>query len=325
MKKHFLILLTALLSTAPLLAQYSPCYEAAFAEGKRLFEAKQYSEAKKYFNEAKDCPDSDTVAADEWIRKCKAKIAEINSNPPVLNKNVRIDKGETYIDVTIGEVSFRMIKVEGGTFRMGSADDESDEQPEHDVTLDSYYIGQTEVTQNLWEVVMGNNPSYFEGNQMPVENVSWNDCQAFITKLNQLTGKRFRLPTEAEWEYAARGGKFHEKTNYSGNEDVDRVAWYWGNSSEKTHPVKMKLPNALGIYDMSGNVMEWCNDWYDENYFVESPPKNPLGPSSGEKRVIRGGSWLSYDGDCRVSSRQRITPGYSGGRYGYGLRIVLSK
>lgn len=225
-------------------------------------------------------------------------------------------------------VSFKMISVEGGSFYMGCSSEEYNcfdaEAPQHHVTLSNYYIGETEVTQALWNVVMDNNPSLSIGDNLPVDNVSWNDCQNFILKLNKLTGKKFRLPTEAEWEYAARGGKFHENYEYSGSDDLNTVAWNWDNSSEDTHPVKTKSPNALGIYDMSGNVWEWCNDWYDENYYSISSSYNPLGPSSGEKRVMRGGSWCNTD-EGRVSRRRAILPSYSGGRYGYGFRLALSR
>ena len=210
--------------------------------------------------------------------------------------------------ITINGVSFTMIKVEGGTFQMGATSEQgndaySAEKPVHSVTLSDYYIGETEVTQELWEAVMGSNPSYFDGNlQRPVETVSWNDCQEFITKLNQLTGKNFRLPTEAEWEYAARGGNKSKGYKYSGSNTIDNVAWCDDdNSNSRTHDVKTKSPNELGIYDMSGNVYEWCQDWYG-NYSSGSQT-NPKGPSSGSGRVMRGGSWHYYAQICRVSYR----------------------
>ena len=147
-----------------------------------------------------------------------------------------------------------------------------DESPVHSVTLSSYYMGETEVTQALWKAVMGNNPSRFKGDNLPVENVSWNDCQEFIRKLKQKTGKNFRLPTEAEWEYAARGGKKSNGYKYSGSNNIGSVAWYDDNSSNQIHAVKGKRLNELGLYDMSGNVWEWCSDWYGqylESGFVE--------------------------------------------------------
>ena len=194
----------------------------------------------------------------------------------------------------VNGVSFTMIAVEGGTFKMGAqssdsggdnydSDAYSNESPVHDVTLSSYYIGETEVTQELWEAVMGSNPSYYSGYpQRPVEYVSLNDCQEFITKLNQLTGKNFRLPTEAEWEYAARGGNKSKGYKYSGSNTIDNVAWYTSNSGSETHDVKTKQANELGIYDMSGNVYEWCQDWYDSySSGSQTDPTGPTGPTSG--------------------------------------------
>ena len=212
---------------------------------------------------------------------------------------------------TVKGVSFNMIRVDGGTFTMGAtseqgSDADDDEKPAHQVTLSTYYIGETEVTQALWETVMGDNPSKFKGAQRPVEMVSWEDCQTFISKLNQLTGKRFRLPTEAEWEYAARGGNKSRGYKYSGSNDLGSVAWYDDNSSSKTHDVKTKQPNELGLYDMSGNVWEWCQDWYG-NYSSGSQT-NPTGPSSGSFRVRRGGGWFGIAGYCRSSRRDMTTP-----------------
>ena len=225
---------------------------------------------------------------------------------------------------TVNGVSFTMIKVEGGTFQMGATSEQgsdaySDEKPVHSVTLSDYYIGETEVTQELWEAVMGSNPSWFKGSQKPVEQVSWNDCKEFITKLNRLTGKNFRLPTEAEWEYAARGGNESQGYKYSGSNTIDNVAWYGGNSG--THNVKTKSPNELGIYDMSGNVWEWCEDRYGD--YSSGSQTNPTGPSTGSSRVSRGGSWYYDAGGCRVSIRFNYDPGH---RSNYlGLRLCLSQ
>ena len=219
---------------------------------------------------------------------------------------------------TVKGVSFVMKSVAGGTFQMGY-NLAYDECPVHSVTLSSYYIGQTEVTQALWQAVMGKNPSYFTGNDLPVETVTWDDCQAFIAKLSQLTGQKFRLPTEAEWEYAARGGKNSKGYEYSGSNKLGDVAWY---NSKKTHPVATKQPNELGIYDMTGNVDEWCQDWYDNSYYRNSPSKDPSGPTSGTHRVYRGSNWYSTAKRCRVSSRDRHDP--SGGNYFMGFRLALS-
>lgn len=224
-------------------------------------------------------------------------------------------------------VEFKMIKVEGGTFSMGATSEQGsdaydDEKPVHSVTLSDYYIGETEVTQELWQAVMGSNPSCFQGdNQRPVERVSWDDCQEFIKKLNQLTGNEFRLPTEAEWEYAARGGKYSKDYvyKYSGSNDADKVAWNDDNSGGKTHPVKTKKDNELGLYDMSGNVWEWCNDWW--GCYQSNSQTNPTGPSEGESRVLRGGGWCYFDMGVRVSRRDYLTPGYR--HIIIGLRLAL--
>jgi len=176
-----------------------------------------------------------------------------------------------------------------------------DENPAHQVTLTKdYYMGETQVTQALWQTVMGYNPSYFKGDNLPVEDVSWDDCQEFIIKLNEKTGKKFRLPTEAEWEFAARGGNKSKHTPYSGSSNIDAVAWYDGNSDSKTHPVATKQANELGIYDMSGNVWEWCSDWFGN--YSSSAQTNPTGANSGTIRVLRGGGWCSFARDCRSSS-----------------------
>ena len=227
---------------------------------------------------------------------------------------------------TVEGVEFKMVAVKGGTFQMGATSEQQDtyddERPVHSVTLSDYYIGETEVTQALWQAVMGSNPSNFTGNsQRPVESVSWNDCQTFISRLNSKTGMNFRLPTEAEWEYAARGGNRSNKTQYSGSSNIDNVAWYDSNSGSTTHPVKGKSPNELGLYDMSGNVWEWCSDWYSSDYYSNSPRNNPQGPSSGSRRVLRGGSWGSYAQRCRVACRDYGGP--DGRRYNGGLRLAL--
>lgn len=224
------------------------------------------------------------------------------------------------MEFAVGSVSFKMIRVEGGTFRMGSNDSEAynDEKSIHDVTLSDYYIGQTQVTQALWKAVMGSNPSKWNGDNLPVEQVSWYYCQTFINKLNSITGKSFRLPTEAEWEFAARGGNNSRGYKYSGSNYIDNVAWYASNSNNKTHPVATKQPNELGIYDMSGNVKEWCSDWY--SYYSSSVQTNPQGENSGSIRVCRGGCWCNSTRDCRSSSRSYDNPDYG---VRLGLRLVL--
>ena len=225
---------------------------------------------------------------------------------------------------TANGVSFTMVAVQGGTFTMGATSEQGgdahdDERPTHQVTLSSYYIGETEVTQELWQAVMGSNPSRFEGSNRPVEYVSWNDCQEFLSRLNRITGKRFRLPTEAEWEFAARGGNLSKRYIHSGSNNINDVAWYNDNSGSTTHPVAIKQPNELGIYDMSGNVWEWCSDWYGT--YSSSAQSNPTGPSSGSNRVNRGGSWYYYAWGCRVSLRGSNSPDFR--NFILGLRLAL--
>lgn len=227
--------------------------------------------------------------------------------------------------ITVKGVTFNMIRVDGGTFTMGATSEQqnpdSDEKPAHRVTLSSYYIGETEVTQQLWEAVMDKNTSYFKGINHPVESVSYSDCQVFIKKLNSLTGQHFRLPTEAEWEFAARGGNKSKAYQYSGSNNLNDVAWYDNNSGNKTHPVAKKNPNELGIYDMSGNVYEWCQDW--EGIYNNSAQTNPTGPTSSLNRIRRGGCWGHDASKCRTASRNNGTPGY---RYDdLGLRLVLTE
>ncbi len=282
--------------------------------------------------------------------------------------------------ITVKGVTFKMIRVQGGTFTMGATPEQGsdalkDAKPAHRVTLTSYYIGETEVTQQLWEAVMGSNPSRFAAKKTdvsrssydafvadakqlntkrpgtvriptrqewdaamvtikgslkrPVEQVSWDDCQIFIQKLNQLTGKNFRLPTEAEWEFAARGGNKSRGYKYSGSNDINSVAWCWENAGKDldktdpnrgTHDVKTKQPNELGLYDMTGNVYEWCQDWYNGSY-SSSSQSNPTGPTSGSCRVERGGSWVEDASCCHVARRGSSFPYEMGDAL--GLRLAL--
>ncbi|MDE5805664.1 MAG: formylglycine-generating enzyme family protein [Paramuribaculum sp.] len=214
----------------------------------------------------------------------------------------------------VNGVSFDMVEVEGGYYLMG--DDNSvkeNEKPAHKETIATFQIGKTEVTQELWEAVMETNPSNFTGEEnLPVEKVSWTDCNNFITKLNELTGKNFRLPTEAEWEYASRGGNKSQGYTYSGSNTLDDVAWNKDNSDSKTHPVAQKQQNELGIYDMSGNVWEWTSDKYSDNY-------SSARTSSG--RVTRGGSWDYGATGSRVANRGNISESNAGNNL--GLRLAL--
>jgi formylglycine-generating enzyme required for sulfatase activity len=203
---------------------------------------------------------------------------------------------------TVNGISFKMIKVEGGTFLMGAHTNQErglpiqrleEARPIHSVTLNSYYIAETEVTQELWQVVMGSNPSKFRDNASnPVENISPNDCEKFICQLNNVLKTKFRLPTEAEWEFAARGGNKSKGYKYAGSNNIGDIAWYKGNSGNRTHPVKMKFPNELGLYDMTGNVWEICNDWWYYKY-PRKAQKKPQGPNSGYCPVFRGGCFCN--------------------------------
>ncbi len=221
--------------------------------------------------------------------------------------------GSNVESFNVNGVSFEMVKVDGGSFMMGSYSGANDEQPVHNENVETFYIGRTEVTQALWSAVMGSNPSYFKGENLPVENVSWFDCQEFVERLSRLTGRIFRLPSEAEWEYAARGGNRSRHYEYSGSNDIYRVGWYSENSGNRTHQVAQKLDNELGLYDMSGNVWEWVSDCWSDNY---NSPRN------SSSRVYRGGSWINGGAACcRVAIRRSYSPGSRGN--GLGLRLAL--
>lgn len=238
-----------------------------------------------------------------------------------------------FLSPVIQQLIDNMVHVEGGTFLMGSSfednNDDTDliEKPVHQVSLSSYSMGRYEVTREEWEAVMGNNQTEFKNNRMPVKRVSWRDCQKFIKRLNKLTDKNFRLPTEAEWEFAARGGNYSHGYRYSGSDCLDEVAWYCDNcfddgaenSKDGTHVVGKKSPNELGLYDMSGNVYEWCQDRYGD--YGSSLQVNPKGPSSGAYRVLRGGCWANFEKGCTVYSRSYSAPGIL--HTIVGLRLAL--
>ena len=244
------------------------------------------------------------------------------------SSSTSVTSGASEISIPVSNgITIDMVKVEAGTFKMGATSEMKKpfkwEKPVRQVTLtNDYYMGKYEVTQALWQTVMGSNPSRFKGsNNLPVECVSWDDCQEFIRKLNIMTGRSFRLPTEAEWEYAARGGKKSCGYQYSGSSNILDVAWYWDNSLDGTHVVGMKQANELGLYDMTGNVFEWCKDWYGA--YRSSSLINPAGTASGADRVCRGGGWGSSMRCCRSSYRDYYPPNY---RYGnLGFRLVLSE
>ena len=247
----------------------------------------------------------------EAVNPFSTYIIETKYEPSILDKVVA--NGKKIVEP-------EMVFVEGGTFQMGSSSGESDEQPIHSVTLSSFNIGKFEVTQVQWKAVMGTNPSTFTGcDNCPVETVSWNDVQEFIRKLNAQTGKNYRLPTEAEWEYAAKGGKQSRSYTYSGSNNVGSVAWYYDNSENKTHKVGGKQGNELGIYDMSGNVWELCSDWYGP--YSSYNETNSTGASSGRYRVLRGGSEINGANYCRSAFRLGPDPGRRSNCNGF--RLVL--
>ncbi len=275
------------------------------------------------------------MAAQSTITRNKPKPAVTKPKPaakpkpkaktkPAPRRNNTSHSGSTSSTVSLSaelnKLINNMVYVSGGTFIMGG-DESSDQTPTHSVTLSSYYICKYEVTQALWRAVMGSNPSKFKGDNLPVEQVSWNDCQTFINRLNSYTGRNFRLPTEAEWEFAARGGNYSRHYKYSGSNYIGDVAWYTDNSGNRTHPVGTKQANELGLYDMSGNVWEWCSDWYGS--YSSYSQSNPTGATSGFGRVERGGNWCGLARYCCSSHRSYYAPGNSFDDL--GLRLVLSQ
>jgi formylglycine-generating enzyme required for sulfatase activity len=280
---------------------------------------------------------------DTFLKQSGTKIDEARKNSfyVELNKNwgqVGLDEFEQVLLLQIAdyenkrpstfyvpEADMEFVWVGGGTFMMGSDEGNSDEKPVHQVTLDGFYMGKTPVTQKQWQRIMGNNPSYYKGDDLPVEGVSWNDAQKYIERLNQLTGRFFRLPTEAEWEYAAGGGE-NERTKFAGTSFKDKLAdyaWFEANSggtfwkSAHTQPVATKLPNRLNLYDMNGNVNEWCSDWFGN--YAHTAQINPKGSAIGFNRVNRGGSWSKSPLFCRVAYRSIVNPESRFGDLGFRL------
>ena len=282
------------------------------------------------------------------ITKVKPAATPIKEeNSPEINPSPTHNPSKSFIEKVNG-IDLEMIYVQGGSFLMGSENVKTNEYPVHRVDLDGFFIGKFPVTQALWKAVMNNNPSWFQQGRIlkrrifneniileddtslfPVEQVSWKDAQEFIEKLNRLTRKKFRLPTEAEWEYAAKGGSYEDieapasAFKYSGSNNIDEVSWYYDNSRQNTHSVGEKKANKLGLYDMTGNVWEWCNDLYRSNYYKSSPRSNPQGAYSGSRRVIRGGSWFGYANYIRATCRDCTSPDYRSS--GIGFRLVTPK
>ena len=301
-----------------------------------------------------DYKETITIAKGERKKiKAEMKRKEVDDQQMANSQMKSSSSTEDFSDLTftVNGISFTMKPVEGGSFKMGNNNSNATDGEKclHNVTVNSYLMGETEVTQALWKAVMGTKPSqygswekkYGRGDEYPAYLVNYYDIIDFLRKLNHLTGKSFRLPTEAEWEYAARGGRKSKGTRFAGSNNIDIVGWYWKNSGDKgligdwdknaisanhcrTHPVKTKEPNELGLYDMSGNVWEWCQDWYAKDYYSKSPSANPQGPSSGSGRIIRGGCWSSDLENCDVSIRSYDEPEYSDRILGFRLCLSLT-
>jgi formylglycine-generating enzyme required for sulfatase activity len=254
----------------------------------------------------------------------KRQATKTDTSPPAGQR--QIVKAEKEITVDLGgAVKLELVLIPAGEFQMGEPDSDKDandwEKPQHRVQITRpFYLGKYLVTQEQWAAVMGNNPSQFKGPKNPVEQVSWDDCQAFVKKLNEkVGGGKFSLPTEAQWEHACRAGS---KTRYCFGDDEQQLgdyAWYDANSGSKTHPVGEKKPNTWGLHDMHGNVREWCADWFDRGYYKESPVDDPAGPATGSRRVIRGGVWVLTAGSCRSADRDGDSPTDRG--FTLGLRV----
>jgi sulfatase modifying factor 1 len=321
----------------------TPVEAAAEAIADKLAEVKDDAE-KQYFRNTRDAfhiltTDKKRGQPETGSRILGVKLLSFSSEGDIVRIKVAFrvqttlreetppERKETLAD-PIKAVEFVLIK--GDCFQMGDTfgDGQADEKPVHTACVDDFYIGKYEVTQGQWQSVMGNNPSFFKkcGEKCPVEQVSWNDIQGFLTKLNAITGKKYRLPTEAEWEYAARGGGKKEKyAGTSSDVELGKYAWYSANSGGSVRPSGQKQPNSLGLYDMTGNVWEWCQDWYGEKYYDQSPRKNPTGPQSGTRRVLRGGSWLFEPAGIRAATRYGLLPESRGDLYGFRLSISVPR
>jgi len=321
----------------------TPVEAAAEAIADKLAEVKNDAETQyfRYTREAVHVPTTDKKAeqTETDSRIIGAKLLSFVSEGDIVRIKVAFrvrialreetppERIEALTD-SIKNIEFVLIK--GDCFQMGDTfgDGQADEKPVHTVCVDDFYIGKYEVTQGQWQSVMGNNPSFFKncGEKCPVEQVSWNDIQEFITKLNTKTGKKYRLLTEAEWEYAARsGGKKEKYAGTSSDVELGKYAWYTANYAGSIHPSGQKQPNSLGLYDMTGNAWEWCQDWYGEKYYSQSPRKNPTGPPSGTRRVLRGGAWLFEPAGIRAATRYGLTPESRGDLYGFRLSLSVPR
>lgn len=248
-------------------------------------------------------------------RTANTRRKNIQANDTLTQRQIRV----------FSKMLENMVFVDGGTFIMGTDNNyyhqNHDNTPAHLVEISPFFICKYEVTQDEWELVTGANPSTFIGTNLPVENISWDDCRVFINKLNEMTGMDFRLPSEAEWEYAALGGKYSLHYKYAGSEYPKSVAWYADNSKSRTHQVGKKRPNELGIYDMSGNVSEWCGDYYEYSYYQHSPSLNPIGPDKGLNRVVRGGGWMMNENYIDIKYRAVYPPNEKNSSI--GIRLAM--
>ena len=294
--------------------------------------------------EMQNSPDGDNnISADSYKQNDDKSCSDsVKKTIPAENKTsdfdeslpeIKVSEDENALNFVVGNVAFRMIKIQGASFTMGIPVDKDgkigknvfvDETPAHQVTLNSFCIGETTVTQELWQAVLQAYDVSIKENRenLPKVKISWNDCQIFIKRLNMITGRKFRMPTEAEWEFAAKGGSLSKNTIYSGASRLGLVAWYSA-VGKPVQPVKKLKANELNIYDMSGNVSEWCNDWYGKEYYANSPENNPQGPDQGQLKVIRGGSVFSTADSCRNTMRMTLDPKLREAAVGFRLALDL--
>jgi formylglycine-generating enzyme required for sulfatase activity len=303
--------------------------EAARAKAEAAAAKAREAELKRKLAEAEQrvaAENAARLAAAEEAAAAKARAEEAERRAAAVEavrkaaEEKKVTQGAIKVDDFTG---MKLVYIPGGCFKMGSPESEEgrddDEDPVHEVCVDAFWMGKYEVTQGQWEKVMGSNPSYFKkGDDYPVERVSWDDAQGFIKKLNSKSGNTYRLPTEAEWEYACRA---NSPGKYCGGDDPDAVAWHDGNSGDSTHSVGKKQKNSFDLHDMSGNVWEWCADWYEKGYYAVSPKDNPQGPESDSSRVIRGGGWYDSPGGVRPAYRIGFSPGNR--YYDLGFRLIL--
>ena len=348
MRKHwkFIMMLLLLFMFRAGAQEYSPCYINNMSKGNTAYNQGRYSEARTYYVDAKRCAGGDPTVAQQKISACDAKLKEQRDAEKLAEEKRRAEQEAEEVKrkaeeeakkrpkFTVNSVIFNMILVNGDTFKMGNNEGGENDKPEHYVTLSDFYIAETEVTQALWNAVMGLDlevsgrwtDEYDHGSDYPAYRLSWIECHQFCEELNnKLSGQlplgyRFALPTEAQWEFAARGGSMGHGYKYSGGNTVKELAWYDGNSGGKMHPVKNKQANELGLYDMSGNVREWCLDWTGD--YSDAAQTDPQGPSSGTFRVLRGGCWSSSAWYCRVTYRYDGVPEDRVINYGFRLALV---